>query len=420
MEKTPRAHYKPVVLDAATAHKRGMVQFDEDGTAHLFLDGERVTIPITHQFDLTQATIFGLNERLTMAAQSPVLAGGQTLRERFNDEWERYSQALEQADGPYVDYGAYAYYANRNHLVRFADPYWHRVVVTASTSMLYSHADDNLRWEQVREKLSSTVVAVAGCSVGSNVIHAVAMDLRPTHMKIADKSMYKLENVNRVRVSYWDMVHPKARQSHPYDLALKNKAQAVADQLYSIDPYMEIALYDEGISEENIAAFFDGSESEPPIDILVEEVDDPRIKVLLREEARLRRIPVVMVTDAGSAVQLDVMRYDLDPSIGLAHGITDEALREAVEAVYTDPGNRERFFTFVDRLIGTWYRQDELDRIISGKSEVPTSTIIPQMGSTAAMGGGIAAEAIARIRLGYTTPRRVMMNKHTFTVQRMD
>jgi hypothetical protein len=146
--------------------------------------------------------------------------------------------------------------------------------------------------------------------------------------------------------------------------------------------------------------------------------DDPMIKILLREEARRRKIPLVMVTDAGSAVQLDISRHDLNKKENLTYGLSDKDLHKSMAAVYDNPGNRQKFYEFVDALIGRDYRMGELEKIIRGELEIPTSTIIPQLGSTAAMAGAIAAEAVARIRLGHIYPRRVIINKHTFEVKK--
>ena len=83
---------------------------------------------------------------------------------------------------------------------------------------------------------------MAGCSVGSSVINSVIMDLRPKNIKIADKSVYKMENINRVRLSYYEMVRSQSQRSSVVDMSLKNKAKVVADQLYSIDPFLNVRL----------------------------------------------------------------------------------------------------------------------------------------------------------------------------------
>lgn len=406
---------KPWQYDAKKAHKEGVVLYTENGDAIIKIDGVNIVVPKDHQYDLTQATVFGLNERLTMSATSPVLnKEGLTLRDKFNDEWENYTEAISAADGFKFDYGVYVYYKNRNDLVRYSPQYWHSVVAVASSSTLISDFEQKMSWQEIRNVLEKTTVGVAGCSVGSNVVHSTVMDLRPFNIKIADKSLFKMENINRVRLTYWDIVNTNLVKNNVMNIGLKSKSNSLADQIYAIDPFINIYSYAEGLIEDNIEQFFLGGDNEPEIDIVVEEVDDPRMKLYIREQARKYKKPLVMVTDAGSNVQLDVCRYDLDPSLPLTYGTSDKVLYEKMEAVYDNPGNRKYFFDFVDALIGTDYKSGELKEIIEEKREIPTSTIIPQLGSTAAMSGAVAAETIARIRLGHNYPSRSFFNKHTF------
>ncbi|MEK7560438.1 MAG: ThiF family adenylyltransferase [Patescibacteria group bacterium] len=410
---------KPLLLDVTRAHRTGRLRYQKDGSAVLRITpAKNALIPPANQFDLTQATIFGLNERLTQAATSPVADNlGKTLRDVFNAEWRRYSAALENARGPEFDYGVYAYYVAPNHLVRFCPPYWHRVVATASNSMLITDPKGKLGWRQIRKILAQTAVAVAGGSVGNSILHTIAMDLRPFAVKIADKGMYKMENINRVRLGYGDLVESNAKRTDPAQMLLRNKALVTAEQIYATDPFISVYAYPEGIIEETIALFLDGRAKEPKADVIVEEMDDPRLKIVIREEARKRGIPVLMLTDIGSAVQLDVLRYDKDRMLPLTYGNDDQTIRLRLEDAHDHPADRAAFFRFVDALIGKTYRTDELARIIAGKTEIPTSTLIPQLGSTVAMAGAIAAETIARIRLGHTYPPRAIINKKTFRVR---
>ena len=412
---------KPYLIEATIAHRKKIVSYKKNGTAILQLDGGLISIPPENQFDLTQATIFGLNDRLTSSATSPVVRkDGKTLRDEFNKEWETYAEALEKTRGNSLSYGIYAYYGTRNQLVRYCLPYWHRVVSIASSSKLIADPKNKYSWKEIRDIFENTTVGVAGASVGNSIIHSAIMDLRPRSVKIADKSLYKMENINRVRLSYWDIVYSNARRLHPTDPLLRNKAEVTADQLYAIDPFLDVFVYNEGLHEGNIDNFLGGMKKEPPCDFLVEEVDDPNVKIFIREQARKRKIPLIMASDFGSCVQLDISRYDKDEQLSLTYGCDDTRLRESTQAVYDNPGNREIFFQFVDDLAGRNYRQDELQKIIEGKTEIPTSTIIPQLGSTTAAAGGIVAEAICRLRLGYDYPRRVIFNRKTFQVIRYD
>lgn len=409
---------KPICLDAKTALEQKQIWFDNEKNAHLLLPHGEMLIPPSHQYSLLEATLFGLNERLTQASTSPVMdESGATLRDLFNEEWEKYNEAIMTSETLAVPYGVYVYYAEKNDLVTYAPAFWHKIVSVATSSKLIADSEKKLSWKQIREVLEKTTVAVAGCSVGSNVAHMVVMDMRPNAIKLADKSLYKMENINRVRLQYNEIVKSNAERGESFGLPLQNKAETTARQIYGIDPFLDIHVYPEGVHEGNIEQFLSGGESEPAADILVEEVDDPRVKLFLRQQARERKIPLIMVTDIGSCVQLDVVRFDLEPNTPFTFGTTDEALQAATDAVYTDAGNKKVFFDFVDTLIGKDYRTDELLEILEGRCEIPTSTIIPQLGSTAAMAGAIAAETIARIRLGQTYPSRMIFNKKTFEVK---
>jgi hypothetical protein len=412
---------KPLLMPAILAHKRKQVSYRKDGSAVLRLSAKKIAlITPDHQYDLTQATIFGLNERLTLAATSPVIdQRGGTLREQFNTEWTAYAKTLEQAakQGRF-DYGVFAYYERAGDLVRYAPAYWHKVVSMASNSMLIADPKHKLTWKEIREIFDATTVGVVGASVGGSILHTVVMDLRPNHIKVADKSLYKLENVNRVRVKYSEMVESNAYRKSSTDSLLRNKAIVTAEQIYAIDPFITVHTYKEGVNQTNIDQFFKGAKGEPKLDILVEEVDDAQAKITLREYARKHRIPLLMVSDFGSNVQLDISRYDLNPKLPLTYGTTDKQLHRATAAVYSRGGEKAAFFDFVDALVGTDYRAGELDLILNEKCEIPTSTIIPQLGSTISTAAGIMAETIARIRLGWKHhPRRMVFNKRDFTVK---
>ncbi len=406
---------KPFLFEGSRGIREGIIKKGDNNSVMINYQNSWINIPPENQFDLTTATIFGLNERLTLAALSPLAEDGLTLREKFNDEWIVYANALESDS--LLEYGYFAYYADRQHLVHFCTPYWHKIVAVASNSSLLADPEFKLKWREVREILAKTVIGVAGCSVGSNIIHNLMMDVRPDAIKIADKVPYKMENINRVRLGYSDIVRSNAHRAGIMDIGLKNKAQVIADQIYSIDPFVNVHVYDGGVTEENVQRFFDGGEGEPKIDIIVEEIDDPQAKLFLRKEAKKRRLPLVMASDMGSMVQVEVSRYDLDPNLPLTYGVSDEKLTEKVADICQNGSDRKLFFSFVDTLIGHDYYQDELQRIIDEKCEIPTSTIIPQLGSTAAASGAIVAELIARLRLGYGYPKRFSFNKKTLEVK---
>ena len=404
----PRLVDKPLLYDAHDALRHGIIAREKTGDVTLRSLGseQATTFCREHFFDIVGPTMHGLQERLTRGTFSPRLPYGKTLRDAFDDAYVEF--LLTEKKSTPAAYGTFAWYKKEQDLVHYAPAFWHRVNLVASGGSLYRDPERKLSWYEVRERLSSLVVGVAGCSVGSSVIHALVSDMRPRTIKIADRSRYKMENTNRVRITYRELPDATDRTQ------LAKKAPTVARQLYALDPYLNVFTYDEGIDSHTISSFFDGDGVEPPIDMVVDEVDDPAIKILLREEARKRKIPLIMVTDVGSTVQLDVCRFDLDPTLCLTHGTKDSDLYATRDLFETNKNDRSAFFAFVDALIGTAYRQGELGEILSGDAERPSETLFAQLGSTVMMAGGIAAETVARLRLGYPVlPRTFFHKQHT-------
>lgn len=69
-----------------------------------------------------------------------------------------------------------------------------------------------------------------------------------------------------------------------------NKATAAARRIAELDPYLKVSVVTAGITADTIDAFLDG------LHIVVEECDSLDTKVMVREAARARRVPVIMAT----------------------------------------------------------------------------------------------------------------------------
>lgn len=341
--------------------------------------------------DLVPPTIYGLLDDLVP---------GSELSDQFNLEFERFS--LLQADlesEESVGYGTWVYFPHTGKLVRFADKYWHRIALLVRNSTLIQDPEMRMSWFDIRERFDNAVIAVAGCSLGNNVAHAIARDIRPTRMKVADNKDYHLTNANRVHLTYDDLG--------------RNKAIVTAEQLNSLDPFMDISVFSEGVHEGNIDLFVKGDgNSEPPATVILEETDDPDMKIFIRENARKSGIPVVMVSDIGSAAQADIRRFDLDRSLSLAPLVPDEELYRKRDEWRADLANRTKFYEFAFALIGDHYKLSPEFKKIVLKENTPIFGGVPQLGSTAMMAGGIAGEVTARLLLGFKLPERVFMVKY--------
>src|SRR5262249_32643522 len=145
-------------------------------------------------------------------------------------------------------------------------------------------------------------IGIVGLSVGQSVALTMALEGVGGAFRLADFDTLGLSNLNRLRAG----VH---------DLGI-NKAILAARQLFELDPYLDVQIFPEGITDANLEAFFTVG---GPLDLLVEECDDLYAKVRLREEARRRRIPVVM--DTSDRGMIDVERFDREPGRPLFHAL---------------------------------------------------------------------------------------------------
>lgn len=149
----------------------------------------------------------------------------------------------------------------------------------------------------------NSTIGIAGLSVGNSCALGLVLTGGGKRLRLADPDTLELTNLNRIRGSVTELTQYKVHMT--------------GRQIYEIDPYADLTLMTDGITEDNIAKFFDGP---PKLDVMIDEMDNLYMKVRLREEAKKRGIPVVMATDNGDSGILDVERYDLDQSIQPFHG----------------------------------------------------------------------------------------------------
>jgi len=168
-----------------------------------------------------------------------------------------------------------------------------------------------------------------------------------------------------------------------------------------IDPYAIFDVYAEGLSRENMERFLLGDgEDEPRLDVLVEEVDDLRLKIELRNLCRQFGIPVLMMSDLGHRAQVLWQDFSKDQSLSLAPGVSDEEVYERLEAAYKD---RKGKFKFIETICGSDYAVDEFKDWVEGRGEQMGSSL-PQLGTTAKASAGIGGFRIAEYILGRQFP----------------
>jgi len=199
----------------------------------------------------------------------------------------------EHSDGmPLEKRGKWVYFPWNRNLVHYLDDMQHQEIRTARNK--------NFILEEEQKKFYNFSVGIAGLSVGSHGAITIALMGGSRKIKLADPDVISPTNLNRMRLDFMNIG--------------ENKAELVAQYIYQLNPYADISVYSEGINGKNVGEFLDG------LDILIEELDDVEMKVSMREEAKKRKIPVVMATDNGDNVIIDIERFDLNSDLPIFHG----------------------------------------------------------------------------------------------------
>ena len=170
------------------------------------------------------------------------------------------------------------------------------------------------------------------------------------------------------------------------------------------DPYSSVTRFEHGYATD-VADEFLGVATGKPVSVIIEEIDDVAMKIDMRRRARAARIPVVSVTDIGENVMLDIERYDLDPEYPIFHGRGEKFSP-------TDAADPTQRLDMAMAIVG-----DNLtSRMAFSAGQVGRSLASwPQLGSTAAMSGGLAAAAARNIVCG----RPVVSGRYVLDIEHM-
>ncbi|MEK7066766.1 MAG: ThiF family adenylyltransferase [Patescibacteria group bacterium] len=226
----------------------------------------------------------------------------------------------------------------------------------------------------------NTKVGVVGLSVGSAVLSALVMSGGPKVLKIADFDTVEISNLNRINATLLDIG--------------ADKTAVAAREIWELDPFADLHLYPSGVSDDNLTVFITG---EPKLDIFIDEMDSVEMKARARLVCRENKIPVLMATDNGDDVLLDVERYDLEPERPIFHGLVEE--KEVMNAKNL---NYQQWVELATKIVDPKYLPESMRQSLSEIGK--TIAAIPQLGPTASVAGTAIAYAVRRIVNNQTMP----------------
>ncbi len=221
-------------------------------------------------------------------------------------------------------------------------------------------------------------------------MHTLTLSGGPRHIKIADLDVVAITNLNRLRATLLDVG--------------EEKTTVAARNVWELDPYAEIETFDQGVRDDNIERFL----LNPRVDVAIDEMEAIDQKIRMRLIARREGIPVLMATDNGNGVILDVERFDLEPERPLFHGLIPE----------TNPDELQKL-TFRDwlalatRIVGPEFLDERMrNSILEIGSTIPS---VPQLGASATFAGTAIAYAVRTI----LAKEPLASGRYTFTLEQL-
>ena len=230
---------------------------------------------------------------------------------------------------------------------------------------------------QEQKTLFEFSTACFGMSVGSASALALGISGISRRMKLIDGAVISGSNLNRILTGV--------------ESVGKSKAEVIGHRLYEMNPYSQVQFYEKA-NRDNIAEILDSSFQ---TNLVVDEIDDIEMKIQIRLEARKRKIPVIMATELGDTVMLDVERFDKEPNRALFHNLIPgaEGMAESNLANYRE------WAKAAVKII------DPANMPIKMQASVlkigMTIVTHPQLGSTVMITEGSAAFAAKSIALGH-------------------
>jgi molybdopterin/thiamine biosynthesis adenylyltransferase len=252
---------------------------------------------------------------------------------------------------------------------------WRRTVVAVLAPRAFRAVrldrNRNMITAEEQARLGALRIGVAGLSVGHVIAHTLAAQGLCGELRLADFDRLELSNLNRVPATVFDLG--------------VNKAEAAARRIAELDPYLPVRVLAAGLTIDTVDEFLDG------LDIVVEECDSLDMKVVVREGARARGIPVLMASsDRGL---LDVERFDLEPERPILHGL----LGELDFARLPQMSSRE----MVPHLLRFLEAEQLSPRLAASAVELGRQlSTWPQLAGDVVLGATAVAEAVRRIGVG--------------------
>lgn len=236
----------------------------------------------------------------------------------------------------------------------------------------------NLITKEEQKKYYSAKIGIAGMSIGSNILWPLLVSGGGKFLRIADPDTIELTNLNRL--------------FYPISEIGENKVLVASKKAYELNPFIKIDPWENGINLNNIEKFISKS---PKLDILIDELDDLEIKIQLRIWARKYKIPVLMATNLGEKIIIDIERFDIEPKREIFHGLLGQF---NIEEFKNLAPHSPKWIEATRKILNKELFSE--DMVASLKEVGETLAGVPQLGITSSVSSSVIALAVAKIASG--------------------
>lgn len=293
------------------------------------------------------------------------------LKELFFIRHPQFKESMEQAKRPLAEFviknknaikSVWVYYPWLNKVVRCPEEEIFFEIKTARNKNFITQEEQN-RYRNFR-------VGIMGMSIGSNILWPLVASGGPRFIKISDADTIEISNLNRMLA--------------PLSAYGENKAIFMSKKIYEMDPFLNLECWENYIDENNIEKFISG------LNLLIDEIDNLSLKFLSRNIAKKYKIPLIMVTNVGNNVILDIERFDVEPNRPIFHGLLKGIrINELTNLPYKE------WVKIATKIVGPKYLSQKMK--LSIQSIGKTTAAVPQISPTALIAGSVVTQAIMRL-----------------------
>lgn len=233
-------------------------------------------------------------------------------------------------------------------------------------------------------------IGVAGLSVGSSIVSAVVLSGGSKNIKIADFDNLELTNLNRIQANILNLG--------------QDKCQIAAEKVWAQDPYANLELYSKGLDEQNLEKFL----LKPKLSVFIDEMDSIHLKILARQICKKHKIPVLMATDNGDGIILDVERFDQDPKLKIFQGRLENIdLSDLKNLPFP------KWLELANKIVGINLLSNRMKESISQIGKKITS--VSQLGTSATVAGSVISLALRKI----ATKQKLNSGRYTYDLEQV-